>query len=61
MEKELDGKAFVRVSAWAIVNLRYVEEIYPEDVIVAGDLVHITRNKKKDFLEAFTKYLGRRS
>ena len=61
VEKELDGKAFVRVSAWAIVNLRYVEEIYPEDVIVAGDLVHITRNKKKDFLEAFTKYLGRRS
>lgn len=61
VEKELDGKGFSRVSAWAIVNLRYVEEIYPEDVLVSGEMVHITRNKKKDFLEAFTKYLGRRS
>ncbi|MBR1813011.1 MAG: response regulator transcription factor [Lachnospiraceae bacterium] len=61
VEKELEGKDFFRVSAWSIVNLRYVQEIYPDNVLVAGNEVHITRNKKKDFLDAFTRYLGRRS
>ncbi|MBP5254045.1 MAG: response regulator transcription factor [Lachnospiraceae bacterium] len=60
-EKELSGKGFFRVSAYAIVNLRYVETIYSDDVSVAGNTVHISRNRKKEFLKAFTAFLGRRS
>lgn len=60
-ENELTGKGFVRISAWALVNLQYVEEIYPEEVIVAGARLRVTRNRKKDFLDAFSLFLGRRS
>lgn len=60
-EKELSGKDFFRISSWSLVNLRYVEEILPEEVTVAGDRLRITRNRKKPFLDAFSAFLGRRS
>ena len=59
-ESELKNAGFARCSAWALVNLRYVNAIYPDEVTVNGVNIRITRNKKKSFLEAFSGYLGRR-
>lgn len=58
-EKELEGHGFVRCSSWALVNLRYVEQIYKDEVVVAGQTVHISRARRKNFLNAFNTYLGR--
>ena len=59
-EKELAGYGFARCSSWSLVNLKYVEAIYKDEIVVAGEHVRVSRNKKKAFLEAFSEFLGRR-
>lgn len=59
-EKELSGCGFARCSSWALVNLKYVEAIYKDEIVVAGEHIRISRNKKRAFLDAFSTFLGRR-
>jgi len=59
-ERELSGHGFVRCSSWALVNLRYIEGVYKDDLQVAGHRVHISRAKRRTFMNAFGDYLGRR-
>lgn len=57
-EKQLPAEQFVRCNSCYLVNLRYVEEITKNDVIVDGKPLKISRPKRKDFLEALAKYYG---
>lgn len=49
---------FSRCNASYLVNLRYVEAIKGNDVIVAGSALPISRGRKASFLSDFTKYMG---
>lgn len=49
---------FARCNASFLVNLKYVEVIRKDDVIVAGEAIPISRGKRKEFLAAFAQYKG---
>lgn len=58
-EKELISYGFARCSACALVNLRYVEGLYRDNIKMKnGDMVHIGRSKKNSFLEQLNKFLS---
>lgn len=49
---------FARSGASYLVNLRYVESLHGDDLLVNGVTLRISRSKKNAFLSAFTKYMG---
>ena len=50
---------FARINNYSIVNLSYVKEIRKEDVILQdGTSVLFSRNRKKDFIDAFTSFMN---
>ncbi len=56
MEKELDGKGFVRCDNSSIVNLSYVTKV-KKDVVEVGNIpISISRARKKKFMEAIAQY-----
>lgn len=57
-EEELADYNFVQCNHWFLVNLQYVSEINNGFVSIAGHKLEISRRKKKEFLELFTKYMG---
>lgn len=58
IEKMLPDKIFTRCNNSFIVNLNYVKEIKKEDVLVDKTLLKISRNKKKEFIAKFSKFMG---
>lgn len=59
LEKIVEGLAFSRCSAAFLVNLQCIKKIQRDEVIMDnGDVLVITRTRKKEFLEAFSNYLG---
>lgn len=58
MEKKLSAEGFARCNSGYLVNLRYVEEVRQNTVVVAGDELQISRPRKKTFMEELTDYLG---
>ena len=62
LEQELYGTDFFRIHASYIVNLNDVSRISGEDVQMSnGDILRISRAKKKAFYEALTEYANRRN
>lgn len=59
VESAFAGSSFVRCNVCYLVNLRYVTQVCGDCVTVGGDELHISRAKRKQFLEALTDYLGR--
>lgn len=57
-EKELRPFRFVRCSSGLLVNLRYVKSIGKEDVMLGGIRLKMSRGRRLEFTNAFTKYLG---
>lgn len=58
MDELLGEHHFVRSNHCYLVNLKYVEAITGSLVKVAGDELQISRNKKSEFMMAFTRYIG---
>ncbi len=58
VEQELDEYHFIRSNHCYLVNLKYVSAIEGEYVTVANQELKISRNKKKEFMDAFTRYVG---
>ena len=56
-EKELEGLPFARCSLSFLVNLKRVDRVSGDSVFVAEHELPISRNRKKEFLQAFTDYL----
>ena len=59
VESAFAGSSFVRCNVCYLVHLRYVTQVCADCVTVGGDELHISRAKRKQFLEALTDYLGR--
>lgn len=54
----LEKAKFARCNASFLVNLKYVEIIRKDDVVVGGATIPISRGKRKDFLAAYAQYKG---
>lgn len=57
-EKELVSLRFARCNSGFLVNLRHVQAIEKEDVVVGQERLKISRGKRLEFMNAFTRYLG---
>ena len=56
-EEELSGQPFSRCNLSFLVNLKQIDRISKDTVIIGSHQLPISRNRKKDFLQAFTDYL----
>ncbi|MDR1513204.1 MAG: LytTR family DNA-binding domain-containing protein [Propionibacteriaceae bacterium] len=59
-EDQLAGHAFHRSNSGYLLNLQHVRAIQGDDAVMSnGDVLKISRSRKKGLLEALTDYLGR--
>lgn len=58
LEQELRTWNFVRCSQSYLVNLAYVRSLGAGVVLVGEDELPVSRNRKNEFVEAFTRYVG---
>ncbi len=58
MEQQLPPELFVRCDNSYIVNLAYVKRIDRDSAQVGADMIPISRPRRKEFVNAFTRYLG---
>lgn len=58
MELKLEGMNFCRGNKGYLINLAYVESIKESCAIVKGKQLLLSRSRKKDFMEALTRYWG---
>lgn len=58
LAKEMEGHGFQLCNSCYLVNLRYVQSIHDDYVVVQGEELKISKQKKKTFLDALTKYIG---
>lgn len=57
-EQRLKDSSFASCNKSFLVNLRYVEAIQKDEVTVAGTALKISRGKKAEFINRYTRYLG---
>lgn len=58
MEKKLEGSNFCRGNKGYLINLQHVDGIQDGCALVKGEELVLSRARKKDFMEALTKYWG---
>ncbi|WP_058306125.1 LytR/AlgR family response regulator transcription factor [Gracilibacillus massiliensis] len=58
LEKELGSYHFFRAHKGYLINLEHVEGMSNNCAVVRGEKLLVSRNKKKPFMEALTKYWG---
>ena len=59
-ESILDNGEFYRCHAAYIVNMNYIRQINGLEIILKNQMsIYISKNKKKDFTKAFTRFVGR--
>ena len=56
-EQELSGQPFARCSQSFLVNLKRVDRFSKDTVLIGEYQLPISRNRKKEFLQAFADYL----
>ena len=57
-EEALSEHDFARCSASVLVNLRYVNGLYGDEVSVGSERIRIGRSRKKEFMTKLNNYLG---
>ena len=58
IETQLIGTSFVRCSVHYLVNLKYVQGLTGDEVILPNAALPISRSKRKEFLDAIAQYEG---
>jgi len=58
MEKELKEQHFYRGNKGFLINLAHVEGIKDGCAIIRGEMLLLSRARKKDFMETLTRYWG---
>lgn len=58
VEEMLGTEHFFRCNKCYLVNLEYVEGVQNNDILVSGDLVQVSRAKKKALLDALNDYIN---
>lgn len=62
VEKQLDGQGFFRCHRSFLVNHHHVQAIRQDHLVMSnGDLVPLSKYRRKDFLTDFSKHMGRRT
>ena len=59
MEEELAGQGFFRCNYCYLVNLAYVTCLEGNELTVGQDILQISRNRRKEFLQQLTQFYGR--
>lgn len=54
----LDNQIFFRCSNSYIVNFNYIDKVDKNTIYIDGEMIQISRSKKKEFIERFTDFLG---
>lgn len=57
-EDALEGEKFFRCNRCYLVNLNFVEGFQGSDVTVNGDVIQVSRSRKKAFLDALNDYMN---
>lgn len=57
-ETDLPAAQFARCNTSFLVNLRHVKAIERENVVVGDERVKMSRGKRLEFMDRFTRYLG---
>lgn len=57
-EENLKAFGFYRCNKGYLVNLARIEGVHDGCVILGGDMIPISRGKKKEFMEALAKYMS---
>lgn len=57
-EEDLRDQDFARCSASVLVNLRYVNGLYGDEVSIGSERIRIGRTRRKEFMTRLNKYLG---
>ena len=60
IEDRVRGLSFRRCNNCYLVNLKFVESVDRDDVIVGGERLKMSRPKKREFLQAVSEYIGGR-
>lgn len=58
VEAQLAGAQFYRCNRCYVVNLKYVETYVGSDVRVNGDVIQVSRSRRKGFLDALNAYMN---
>ena len=58
VEQTLEQEHFFRCNKCYLVNLEYVEGVQNNDILVAGDLVQVSRARRKALLDALNDYIN---
>lgn len=57
-QTRLDNQMFFRCSNSYIVNFNYIDKVDKNTIYIGGEMIQISRSKKKEFIERFTDFLG---
>ena len=57
-DSQFDPVKFFRCNRCYLVNLEYVENYVGSDVCVNGDVIQVSRSRRKPFLDALNEYLN---
>ncbi len=57
-EKKINRSFFARCNRCYLVNMKYIDEIKRDSVVVDGDELSISRPQKKEFLAAYSRFVG---
>lgn len=58
LEEKLEGLSFKRCNNCYLVNLKYVDSVGKDDIVIRGETLKISRPRKKEFMQALGYYMG---
>ena len=58
LEKDLESLNFYRANKGYLINLAHVDGIKDACAVVRGEVLLISRSRKKNFMEMLTRYWG---
>lgn len=58
LEQALENEPFFRCNKCFLVNLKYVERVQGNDLQVAGDVLLVSRSRKKELMEALNCFMN---
>lgn len=58
LEEGLMEEGFYRCNKCYLINLEYVDSIHNNDVVINGEIVQVSRSKKKDLMNQLNNYIN---
>lgn len=58
VENEVGTEQFFRCNKCYLINLEYVDSVQNNDIRIGGDVVRVSRAKKKEFMDVLNNYIN---